>query len=54
MEDEPQQTLFSWAEFMDEPVKPKGRSSKPQPVSLSMFEWAFEQEREAQPVGAGR
>ena len=50
---EPQQSLFSWAEFMaEEPVKPKGRSPKPQPATLSMFEWALEQERE--PVGAGR
>ncbi len=50
--DEPQQTLFSWAEFMAEPVKPKGRKSKAQPASMSMFEWAME--REAEPVGAGR
>ena len=54
---EPQQSLFSWAEFMaEEPVKPKSRKSKPQPATLSMFEWAMtlEQEREAEPVGAGR
>jgi len=45
--------LFSWAEFMaDEPVKPKRRNGKPRPASLSMFEWAMEQEKE--PVGAGR
>ena len=50
--EEPQQTLFSWAEFMAEPVKPKGRKSKAQPASMSMFEWAME--REAEPVGAGR
>ena len=46
---EPQQTLFSWAEFMaEEPVKPRGRSRKPQPATLSMFEWALtlEQGRE--------
>ena len=49
---EPQQSLFSWAEFMAEPVKPKGR--KAQAPSLSLFEWAVEQEREAEPVGAGR
>ena len=43
---EPQQSLFSWAEFMaEEPVKPKGR--KTQASSLSLFEWAVEQEREA-------
>ncbi|MCY4529238.1 MAG: hypothetical protein OXD46_09465, partial [Chloroflexi bacterium] len=48
----PQQSLFSWAEFIaEEPVKPKGRKSKPQPASLSMFEWALE--RETEPVGAG-
>ena len=54
---EGQQSLFSWAEFMaGEPVKPRGRSRKPQPATLSMFEWALtvEQEREEEPVGAGR
>ena len=54
---EPQQSLFSWAEFMaEEPVKPKGRKQKPQSATLSMFEWALtvEQEREEEPVGAGR
>ena len=48
----PQQSLFSWAEFMAEPVKPKRRNGKPQPASLSMFEWALEQERETETVGA--
>ena len=53
--DEPQQSLFSWAEFMaEEPVKPKGRGGKTQASSLSLFEWAVEQEREEEPVGAGR
>ena len=52
---EPQQSLFSWAEFMaDEPVKPKRRNGKPRPASLSMFEWAMEQEREKETVGVGR
>ena len=52
---EPQQTLFSWAEFMaEEPVKANGRKRKPQTETLSMFEWALEQERESEPVGAGR
>ncbi len=54
---EPQQSLFSWAEFMAEaPVKPKCRNGKPQPASLSMFEWAMEQEREREEesVGAAR
>ena len=53
--EEPQQSLFSWAEFMAEkPVKPKGRGRKLQPATLSMFEWALNTEREAEPVGAGR
>ena len=54
---EPQQTLFSWAEFMaEEPVKPKGRGRKPQPATPSLFDWALslEQEREEELVGAGR
>ena len=50
-----QQSLFSWAEFMaEEPVEPKRRNGKPQPATLSMFEWAMEQEREKGTVGAGR
>ena len=51
---EPHQSLFSWAEFMaEDPVKPKRRRRKPQPDSLSMFEWALslEEEREAEMVG---
>ena len=54
---EPEQSLFSWTEFMaDEPVKPKGRSRKAQAPSLSLLEWALtlDQEREAEPVGTGR
>ncbi len=48
-------SLFSWAEFMaEEPVKPKGRKSKAQAPSLSLFEWAVEQEREALPADVGR
>lgn len=49
---EPQPSLFSWSEFMAEPAKPKRRSRKPQPASLSIFEWAMEQEREMETVGA--
>ena len=55
-EPEAQQSLFSWAEFMaEEPVKPK-RNGKPRPATLSMFEWAMtlEEQREEEPVGAGR
>ena len=52
---EPQQSLFSWAEFMaEEPVKPKGRKQKPQSATLSMFEWALTLEQERETVGAGR
>ena len=52
---EPRQTLFSWAQFLAvEPVRPKGRNGRPQPASMSMFEWAMEQEREKETVGAGR
>ena len=44
---EPQRTLFSWAEFMagqqDEPPQRKRRDEAP---TLSLFEWALEQERE--------
>ena len=45
---EPQQSLFSWAEFMaEEPVKPKGWGRKPQPAATSLFEWALEMEQES-------
>ena len=50
--DEPQQSLFSWAEFMaEEPAKPKGRSRKAKPAPPSLFDWALtlEQEREEEP-----
>ena len=37
---EPQQTLFSWAEFMAEkPVKLKGRGRKAQPATAFLFDW---------------
>ena len=49
---ETQRTLFSWAEFMAaEPEPPGRRTRKPAPASASLFEWALEQEREAQLVG---
>ena len=52
---ERQRSLFSWAEFMaEEPAEPKRRSRRPEPASISLFEWALEREREAVPVGAGR
>ncbi|MDE2933078.1 MAG: helicase-related protein [Chloroflexota bacterium] len=44
---EPQRTLFSWAEFMageqEEPPKRRRRDEAP---TLSLFEWALDQERE--------
>ncbi len=55
--EEPQHSLFSWAEFMaEETVKPRRRNRKAQPASMSMFEWALtlEQQRDKEPVGAGR
>ncbi len=53
---EPQRTLFSWAEFMggeqDEPPKPRRRDEAP---TLSLFEWALEQEQqEGALAGAAR
>ena len=54
---EPQQSLFSWAEFMaEEPVKPDGQGRKPQRAAASLFDWALalEQQREEEPVGARR
>ena len=52
---ERQRSLFSWAEFLaEEPAEPTRRSRRPAPASISLFEWALEREREAEPVGAGR
>ena len=52
---EPRQSLFSWAELMaEEPAEPKRRRRKPPPSSLSLFEWALAQEREAELAGVGR
>ena len=54
---EGQQSLFSWAEFLaEEPVKPRGRNGRAKPAAASLFDWALEkeQERDKEPVGAGR
>ena len=55
-DDAPQRSLFSWAEFMagepDEPEQPRGRRGREAPT-LSLFEWALEQEQEGVPVSAG-
>ena len=56
-EDEPEQSVLSWAElFAEEPVKRNRRRKRPQPASLSLFEWAVnvEEEREEELVGADR
>ena len=51
--DEPperERSLFSWAEFMaEEPAKPERRRQDEAPTR-SLFEWALEREREAQPA----
>ena len=50
---EPQRTLFSWGEFLAEkPAEPRRRTRRPEPASISLFEWALEREREAELVGA--
>ena len=47
---EPQRSLFSWAEFMaDGEVRPRGR--RDEAPTLSLFEWALEQEQQAELVG---
>ena len=54
---EGQQSLFSWAEFLaEEPAQPRGRNGRAKPAAASLFQWALdkEQEREKEPVGAGR
>ena len=52
---EPQRTLFSWAEFMaGEPAEPARRRRRDEAPTLSLFEWALEQEREGDLVGAKR
>ena len=49
---EPQRSLFSWAEFMAaEPPEPKP-SRRREAATLSLFEWALEQEQEGALAGA--
>ncbi len=52
-QDESQQSLFSWAEFMAE-EREESRGRRPKPASTSLFEWALGMEQEREPVGAGR
>ncbi len=54
-DDVPQQTLFSWPDFIaEEPTMSKGWGRKPQPATATPFEWALtlEEQRELEPVGA--
>jgi len=57
LDDEAQQTLFSWAEFMAEvSAVRRGRSRKRPEPSVPLFSWALtmEREREAELVTASR
>ena len=51
---EPQRTLFSWAEFMAGEASEPTRQRRDEAPTLSLFEWALEQEREGELVGAKR
>ena len=47
-QEEEQQTLFSWAEFLaEQPEEPKHRGRHPRPTGPSLFDWALEREQEA-------
>ena len=52
---EPQQSLFSWAEFLadtpEEPPPPRGRRRHEAPT-LSLFQWARDREKDGRLVGA--
>ena len=49
---EARRALFSWAESMaEEPDEPERRRRKPEPASISLFEWASER---AELATAGR
>ena len=57
VEEAAEQSVLTWAElFAEEPVKPNRRRKRPQPASLSLFEWVVnaEEEREEELVGADR
>ncbi len=51
---EPQRTLFSWAEFMAEESPEPERPRRREAPTLSLFEWALEQEQEGALAGAAR
>ena len=51
---EPQRSLFCWAEFMAERSDGPRRQRRDEAPTLSLFEWALEQEREGVVVGAKR
>ena len=53
VEPERQRTLFSWAEFMaGEQDEPPTRQRRDEAPTLSLFEWALEQEQEAELAAA--
>ena len=52
---ERQRSLFSWAEFMaDAETQPPGPRTRREAPTLSLFEWALEQEQEGALAGATR
>ncbi len=51
---EPQRTLFSWAEFMAGEPEESSRKRRDEAPTLSLFEWALEQEQEGVLAGAAR
>ena len=51
---EAQRTPFSWAEFMAGEASEPTRQRRDEAPTLSLFEWALEQEREGELVGAKR
>ena len=47
VEEEPEQdqpSIFSWTEFMAQPVKTTGKRRRKEPEAPSLFQWAVEQE----------
>ena len=51
---EGQRSLFSWAEFLEEPDG-KRQNGRPRPASASLFQWALSlQQAEVEPTSAGR
>ncbi len=51
---ERQRTLFSWAEFMAGEPEESSRKRRDEAPTLSLFEWALEQEQAGSLAGAAR